>query len=106
LSIGGKTGSIYNNSHDVKFDWFTGYAEEKKGDGKIAISVVVGHGKYIGKRASAYARLAIKEFFEQKNNPGHIADFRNLPDSQIDSQIVRQTDNLPQYLTDKNTLEN
>ncbi len=63
LNIGGKTGSIYNNAHDVRFDWFVGYAEEKKGDMKLSIAVVVGHEKYIGTKASNYARMAIKRYF-------------------------------------------
>ncbi len=63
LDIGGKTGSIDNKSHEVRFDWFVGFAEEKNGSGKIAVSVVVAHEKYIGKRAGYYARIAIKEYF-------------------------------------------
>lgn len=63
LNIGGKTGSIYNKPHDVRFDWFVGYAEEKKGDMKLAIAVVVGHEKYIGTKASNYAKMTIKRYF-------------------------------------------
>lgn len=63
LNLGGKTGSIYNNAHDVRFDWFVGYAEEKKGDMKLSIAVVVGHEKYIGTKAANYARMTIKRYF-------------------------------------------
>jgi len=63
LNIGGKTGSIDNKTHDARYDWFIGFAEEKDGPGKIAISVVVAHEKYIGTRANQYARLIMKEFF-------------------------------------------
>jgi len=63
LSIGAKTGSIDNNTHDARYDWFVGFAKEKKGPGKIAISIVVAHEKYIGTRASHYARIAIKKYF-------------------------------------------
>ncbi len=63
LNIGGKTGSIYNKPHDVRFDWFVGYAEEKNGDMKLSIAVVVGHEKYIGTKASSYAKMAIKRYF-------------------------------------------
>ena len=63
LNIGGKTGSIFNTSHDVRFDWFVGYAEEKNGNDKLAISVVVGHEKYIGTKACNYARMAIKRYY-------------------------------------------
>jgi len=63
LNIGGKSGSIYNTSHDARYDWFVGFAEEKDGPAKIVISAVVTHEKYIGTRASQYARMAIKQYF-------------------------------------------
>ena len=64
LNIGGKAGSIYNKSHDAKFDRFVGFAGEKDGLGSLAIAVVVAHEKFIGKRAAQYARLAIKHYFK------------------------------------------
>lgn len=64
LKIGGKTGSIYNKSHNAKFDWFVGFASEKNGPGSLAIAVVVAHEEFIGKRAAQYARLAIKHYFK------------------------------------------
>lgn len=64
LNIGGKTGSICNKSRTAKFDWFLGFAEEKEGLEKIAVATVVAHEKYIGKRASYYARLAMKQYFK------------------------------------------
>ncbi|MCF8068646.1 MAG: PbpA [Desulfobacterales bacterium] len=63
LNIGGKTGSINNRTNDVKFDWFVGFASEKNGSEKITVSVVVGHEAYIGTRATEYARMAIKYYF-------------------------------------------
>ena len=63
LNIGGKTGSIDNKSHDARYDWFVGFAEEKDGPRKIALSVVVAHEKYIGLRASYYARISMKKYF-------------------------------------------
>jgi peptidoglycan glycosyltransferase len=63
LNIGGKTGSIDNKSHDARYDWFVGFAEEKDGPKKIAVSVIVAHEKYIGLRASYYARIAMKKYF-------------------------------------------
>jgi cell division protein FtsI/penicillin-binding protein 2 len=63
LNIGGKTGSIDNKSHDARYDWFVGFAEQKDGPQKIAVSVIVAHEKYIGRRASYYARIAIKKYF-------------------------------------------
>ncbi len=63
LNIGGKSGSIDNRAHDAHYDWFVGFAEEKNGPKKIAISAIVAHGKYIGTRASHYARIAIKQYF-------------------------------------------
>jgi peptidoglycan glycosyltransferase len=32
LELGGKTGSIFNRAHDARFDWFVGFAAEKKGE--------------------------------------------------------------------------
>ncbi|PID40934.1 MAG: PbpA [Proteobacteria bacterium] len=65
LKLGGKTGSIYNRAHDAKFDWFAGYAAEKKGKEKLVVSVMVAHEKYIGKRAGQYARLVIERYFRE-----------------------------------------
>jgi len=64
LNIGGKTGSIDNKIHDARYDWFVGFAEEKNGDEKIALSIIVAHEKYIGLRAAYYARIAMKKYFE------------------------------------------
>lgn len=66
LTIGGKTGSIDNREHDARYDWFAGFAEEKKGDRKIAVAVLVAHEKYIGKRAGYYARIAMKHYFQNQ----------------------------------------
>jgi cell division protein FtsI/penicillin-binding protein 2 len=63
LNIGGKTGSMGNDTHDIRYDWFVGFAEEKGGTAKIALSVIVAHEKYIGLRASYYARIAMKGYF-------------------------------------------
>lgn len=63
LHLGGKTGSIYNRAHDARFDWFVGYASEKKGAEKMVIAVVVAHEEYIGTRAGQYARMAIEHYF-------------------------------------------
>lgn len=63
LNIGGKTGSIDSKSHDARYDWFVGFAEEKNGPKKIALSVIVAHEKYIGLRASYYARIAMRKYF-------------------------------------------
>jgi cell division protein FtsI/penicillin-binding protein 2 len=68
LEIGGKTGSINNRTNDVKYDWFVGYANEKDGDGKIAVSVLVAHKKYIGIRAAKYALMAFKQYFTNQFN--------------------------------------
>lgn len=64
LIIGGKTGSIYNQSRDAKIDWFVGFARQKETLKQITLSILVAHGKYIGKRASVYARTAIREYFK------------------------------------------
>jgi cell division protein FtsI/penicillin-binding protein 2 len=64
LQIGGKTGSINNRTHDQRFDWFVGFAGEKNGTEKIVVSVVVGHGEYIGTRAAEFARYVFKNYFK------------------------------------------
>lgn len=66
LRIGGKTGSIFNRSHDVRFDWFAGFAEEKKGDGQVIVAAVVGHQEFIGIRAGTYARKAMTHYFKNQ----------------------------------------
>jgi len=63
LRIGGKSGSIKNKARTAYIDWFVGYAQEKKGDEKLVVSVVVAHGKYRGIRAAHYAREAMKRYF-------------------------------------------
>jgi cell division protein FtsI/penicillin-binding protein 2 len=63
LNIGGKTGSIYNDSHEIRYDWFVGFADVKNGKRQLAVAVVVGHEKYIGVRASQYARMAMEKYF-------------------------------------------
>lgn len=65
LLIGGKTGSLYNKAHTVKYDWFTGFGTSKQTGKKIALSIVVGHRKYIGTRAAAYAKLILKHYFKK-----------------------------------------
>ncbi|MDA8140690.1 MAG: penicillin-binding transpeptidase domain-containing protein [Desulfobacteraceae bacterium] len=66
LCIGGKTGSIYNRDHDIKIDWFVGFAKEKHGPGKLVVSVLVAHEEYIGTRAGTYARMAMTHYFENR----------------------------------------
>ena len=63
LKIGGKTGSIFNRRHDLRFDWFVGFAEEIQGKKKLAVSVVVAHEEYIGIRAGQYARMVMRKHF-------------------------------------------
>jgi len=63
LRIGGKSGSIKNKARTAYIDWFVGYAQERKGDEKLVVSVVVAHGKYRGVRAAHYAREAMKRYF-------------------------------------------
>ncbi|MCA1792969.1 MAG: penicillin-binding transpeptidase domain-containing protein [Desulfotignum sp.] len=63
LVIGGKTGSLSNREHTIKYDWFTGFGKEKTGDRAILVSIVVGHGKYIGTRAASHARSILQHYF-------------------------------------------
>lgn len=77
LRIGGKTGNICNRSHDARFDWFLGYAEEKK-SGCLVFAALVAHEEFIGVRATQYARIAMTHYFKShiaqhdntKRNPG------------------------------------
>ena len=64
-NLGGKTGSIYNQKHDLRYDWFVGFADLKNGNKKMAIAVVVAHEEYIGIRAAAYAHMAIKKYYTE-----------------------------------------
>jgi cell division protein FtsI/penicillin-binding protein 2 len=77
LEIGGKTGTINNKTDDVKYDWFVGYAQDKAGDGKLILSVLVAHQKYIGIRATQYAIMAFKQYFKShfaKSDKPHPSD--------------------------------
>jgi penicillin-binding protein A len=64
LVIGGKTGSLYNKQHTVKYDWFTGFGKDKNTQKTIAVSIVVGHRKYIGTRAPSYGKMIFKQYFK------------------------------------------
>lgn len=64
LTMGGKTGSLYNKDHTVKLDWFTGFAKNKEKH-QIAVSILVGHGEYIGTRAGTFARKIFKAYFSR-----------------------------------------
>lgn len=65
LQIGGKTGSMDNNTHEVRYDWFVGFANEIHGQGKVVVAVMVAHEKFIGIRAGQYARMAITHYFSK-----------------------------------------
>lgn len=65
LDIGGKTGSMDNETHEAHFDWFVGFAADKTSGKKIVVSVVVAHEKYIGTRSGYYARILMKQYFSQ-----------------------------------------
>jgi penicillin-binding protein A len=63
LQIGGKTGSIDSQSHDVRYDWFVGFARERHGAKQLVVAVMVGHEKFLGIRAGDYARRAMTYYF-------------------------------------------
>ena len=63
LLIGGKTGSLSNREHTVKYDWFTGFGQQKETKETLIVAVVVGHGKYIGTRACVHAKTMLKTYF-------------------------------------------
>jgi cell division protein FtsI/penicillin-binding protein 2 len=65
LEIGGKTGSINSRDNEARYDWFVGFAKEKNGEAAVAVSALVAHEKYIGRRAAEYARLAIRQYFQE-----------------------------------------
>lgn len=70
LTIGGKTGSLYSTDRTVKYDWFVGFGQEKKSKKSLVISVMVGHRKYIGTRASTHARTMLKTYFQPRSEKG------------------------------------
>lgn len=63
LNMGGKTGSLSSYDKTIKFDWFAGFCSDTQEKQQIVVSVLVGHGKYIGTKASIYGRLIFKEYF-------------------------------------------
>ena len=63
LVIGGKTGSLFNQEHTVKYDWFTGFGCQKETEETLIVAVVVGHRKYIGTKACHHARNMLKTYF-------------------------------------------
>ena len=63
LIIGGKSGSIDNQDHSARIDWFVGFAQARQGNAGIAVAAVVAHEKYIGTRAAHYARQLMTEYF-------------------------------------------
>lgn len=63
LQLGGKTGSIDSADHDLRYDWFVGFARERRSGEAVVVSVLVAHEKYIGIRAGDYARRAITHHF-------------------------------------------
>ncbi len=66
LRIGGKTGSINERGGPYRrYDWFVGFAEEKKGSEKLVISAVVAHEKYIGLKSRYYARKLFETHFRR-----------------------------------------
>lgn len=69
LEMGGKTGALNNNARQIRYDWFTGYASDPLGSGRIAIGVIVAHKEYIGKRAATYFRQAVSAYFKNRMNP-------------------------------------
>ena len=63
LDIGGKTGSMDNQTHEAHFDWFVGFAWDRSSGKKVVVSVVVAHEKFIGTRSGYYARILMKQYF-------------------------------------------
>jgi len=70
LVIGGKTGTIDNETNEVRYDLFSGFAKEKTGSRHMAVAVIVAHRGVLGTRAARYARLAIRKYFEMMKGQG------------------------------------
>ncbi len=64
LIIGGKTGTIDNEDHTIRYDLFCGFACKKDLTKCIAVGIFVAHEKVLGRRSVEYARLAIKKYFD------------------------------------------
>ena len=66
LDIGGKTGTIDSRDRKIRYDWFCGFAQDKRTGRKITVAVLVGHAKpKLDVRASRYARLAMRDYFRR-----------------------------------------
>jgi membrane peptidoglycan carboxypeptidase len=63
LSLGGKTGSIKNDTDEWLYDWFVGFAAEKAGTRKLAVAILIIHDELLRTRAQEYARLALRYYF-------------------------------------------
>lgn len=63
LEVGGKTGSISGEDGGIKYDWFAGYALEQGGERRLAVAVLLQHGRYLGHKAPTVAACAIRRYF-------------------------------------------
>ena len=78
LDIGGKTGTIDNSDHTVRYDWFCGFAQDRKTGRKITVAVLVGHAKpRLDVRAARYARMAMRNYFRRAGQV-QLASNRNV----------------------------
>jgi peptidoglycan glycosyltransferase len=68
LSLGGKTGSIKNESDELFYDWFVGFGADKNGGRQLALAVLVVHDNLVRTRAQEFARLALRHYFEQPSS--------------------------------------
>lgn len=64
LFIGGKTGSINNESDELHYDWFVGFCEENTGARKLVLAVLVVHKELLREKAQEFARLAMRYYFK------------------------------------------
>ena len=67
LIIGGKTGTMDNEDHTIRYDLFSGFACNKDLTKCIALGIFVAHEGILGTRAAEYARFVIKKYFEANN---------------------------------------
>ncbi len=64
LVMGGKTGTIDNLDHTIRYDLFCGFACTKDETRCISVGIFVAHERVLGQRAAEFARLIFKRYFQ------------------------------------------
>lgn len=63
IDLGAKTGTINNDTDELKFDWVTAYAIPRKGPKAICVAALSVHGEKLGIRSNEIAQRVINYFF-------------------------------------------